>query len=305
MDIKEIYKNLIKKINSDKILINEPMNAHTSFKIGGNADILVKANSMEDIKNTIKISKEYNVPIYVLGNGSNVLVKDKGIRGIVLLIQTDSYKIEKTEKDVIVTIDAGMKLGKFAQELLKQEISGFEFASGIPGTLGGAIKMNAGAHGIEMKDIVINTTCIDYNGNIITMNNEEQQFEYRNSIFSNKEYIILQSKLKLKYGHKQYIKEKMDEYARYRKERQPINYPSAGSTFKRGKDFITAQLIDECGLKGYSIGGAKISDIHAGFIVNTGNATAKDVIELIQFTQKSVYNKLKKRIELEIEIIGE
>lgn len=305
MDIETTYKSLIKKINLEKVLINEPMSTHTSFKIGGNADILIKAKNIDDIKHAIKVSKENNVPIYVLGNGSNVLVKDKGIRGIVLLIQMDNCEINKNEREVIVTVEAGMKLGKLSQELLKQEIGGFEFASGIPGTLGGAIKMNAGAHGSEMKDVIVDTTYIDYNGNVCTINNKEQEFEYRKSIFSYNKYIILQSTLRLENSKKEYIKAKIDKYSNYRKEHQPINYPSAGSTFKRGKDFITAQLIDQCGLKGHSIGGAKISDIHAGFIINTGNATAKDVIELIKYVQKKVYEKFKKQIELEIEIIGE
>lgn len=305
MDIKKIYQCLTEKINPNKILVNEPMSNHTSFKIGGNADILIKVNNVEDIKHVIEISKKYSIPMYVLGNGSNVLVKDEGIRGIVLIIQMNNCKIEKREKESIVTVEAGMKLGKLAQELLKQEIGGFEFASGIPGTLGGAVRMNAGAHGTEMKDIVVDTTYMDYDGNINIINNKEQKFEYRRSIFCNNKYIILQSTLKLQNSKKEDIKAKMNEYANYRKEKQPINYPSAGSTFKRGNNFITAKLIDECGLKGYSIGGAKISDVHAGFIINTGNATAKDVIELAKYTKEKIYEKFKKQIELEIEVIGE
>lgn len=176
---------------------------------------------------------------------------------------------------------------------------------GIPGTIGGAIRMNAGAHGGEMKDIVVNTTYMDYDANIVTISNEEQNFSYRNSIFTKKRWIILNSTLELQYGNREQISSKMIEYANYRKEKQPINYPSAGSTFKRGEDFITAKLIDECGLKGYFIGGAKISELHAGFIINTGNATAKDVLELIEYTRKKVYEKFNKKIELEIEVIGE
>ena len=165
--------------------------------------------------------------------------------------------------------------------------------------------MNAGAHGKEMKDIVTEITAIDYSGNIHIFTNEEAKFEYRNSIFSTGEYIILQVKLLLKKGNKEEIKLKMNEYAQYRKEKQPIEYPSAGSTFKRGTDFVTAKLIDEAGLKGYSIGGAKVSEKHAGFIINTGNATAKDIIELIKYVQDKVYEKFGKKIELEIKILGE
>lgn len=165
--------------------------------------------------------------------------------------------------------------------------------------------MNAGAHGNEMKDIVINTTYMDYDGNINTISNKQQEFSYRKSIFATKKWIILSTTLELPYGNYDKIKEKMDEYANFRREKQPINYPNAGSTFKRGEDFITAKLIDEAGLKGYSIGGAKVSDLHAGFIINTGNATAKDVLELVDFITKTVYNKFGKNIELEIEVLGE
>ena len=176
---------------------------------------------------------------------------------------------------------------------------------GIPGTIGGAIKMNAGAYGKEMKDIVETTTAIDYSGNIHIFNLEENKFEYRKSIFTSERYIILESTLKLKKGKKNEIEAKMNEYMTLRKEKQPYDKPSAGSTFKRGKDFITAKLIDVCGLKGKQIGGAKVSEKHAGFIINEGNATSNDILELIEYVKKEVYKKTKKNIELEIEIIGE
>lgn len=176
---------------------------------------------------------------------------------------------------------------------------------GIPGTIGGAIYMNAGAHGKEMKDIVQTTTYIDYTGKINTISNKQHEFSYRNSIFSKQNWIILQTTLELSYGKKEEIEAKIEEYAKYRKEKQPINYPSAGSTFKRGEDYITAKLIDECGLKGYKIGGAQISNLHAGFIINTGNATAKDVEELINYTIKKVQEKFNKTIELELKVVGE
>lgn len=305
MDIEKIYEELLKQISSSKIFKNESMAKHTSFKIGGNADILVKADNIENIKKVLEIANKNNVPLYIMGNGSNILVKDNGIRGIVLTIGIDTFSIEKKEDKAIITAGAGVKLAQLAGNLLKEEIAGFEFASGIPGTIGGAVRMNAGAHGMEMKDIVIETTYMDYDGNINTISNKEQEFTYRKSIFASKKWIILNTKLELPYGTKEEISSKMAEYARYRKEKQPISYPSAGSTFKRGTDFITAKLIDECGLKGYNIGGAKISDLHAGFIINTGNATAKDVLELIEYTKKKVYEQCNKEIEVEIEIIGE
>lgn len=177
--------------------------------------------------------------------------------------------------------------------------------AGIPGTIGGAVRMNAGAHGKEMKDIVVKTTYIDFEGNINTIDSIEQDFSYRKSIFATKKWIILNTELELQYSNKEEIKLKMEEYASYRREKQPITYPNAGSTFKRGNDFITAKLIDEAGLKGYSIGGAKVSSLHAGFIINTGNATAEDVLKLIDYITKTIYKKFDKNIELEIEIVGE
>ena len=306
LDNKEILNNLEKIISKEKIKQNEPMKEHTSLKIGGPAEIFVRVSSVEELKEILKLCKTNKIPLTIVGNGSNILVLDKGIKGIVIKTNLKEIKIKNKENENIeITVDDGVQLGFLAQKLLKEEITGFEELSGIPGTIGGAIVMNAGAHGKEMKDIVTEITAIDYSGNIHIFTNEEAKFEYRNSIFSTGEYIILQVKLLLKKGNKEEIKLKMNEYAQYRKEKQPIEYPSAGSTFKRGKDFVTAKLIDDAGLKGYSIGGAKVSEKHAGFIINTGNATAKDIIELVKYVQDKVYEKFGKKIELEIKILGE
>lgn len=305
MENKEILKSLKKIISEEKINENEPMKEHTSFKIGGPAEFFVKINSIEELKNILEFCKINNIPVNIIGNGSNVLVTEKGIKGIVIKLELRKIKIYREEEKVEITVDDGIQLGFLAQKLLKEEISGFEELSGIPGTIGGAITMNAGAHGKEMKDIVTEIVAIDYDGNIHTFTNEQAQFGYRKSIFSSGKYIILQVKLSLKKGKKEEIKKRMDEYAQYRKEKQPIEFPSAGSTFKRGEDFITAKLIDEAGLKGYSIGGAKISEKHAGFIINTGNATAQDVLDLAQFVSNKVYEKFGKKIELEIKVLGE
>lgn len=306
LDNREILNNLEKIISKDKIKQNEPMKEHTSLKIGGPAEIFVRVSSVEELKEILKLCKTNKIPLTIVGNGSNILVLDKGIKGIVIKTNLKEIKIKNKENENIeITVDDGVQLGFLAQKLLKEEIAGFEELSGIPGTIGGAIVMNAGAHGKEMKDIVTEITAIDYSGNIHIFTNEEAKFEYRNSIFSTGEYIILQVKLLLKKGNKEEIKLKMNEYAQYRKEKQPIEYPSAGSTFKRGTDFVTAKLIDDAGLKGYSIGGAKVSEKHAGFIINTGNATAKDIIELVKYVQDKVYEKFGKKIELEIKILGE
>lgn len=322
----EIYNLLTDKIPEERVLQNEPMKKHTSFKIGGNAEFFVKVKTIDEISYVLNLCKENNIGLTIVGNGSNLLVKDNGIEGIVLKIEIDHVEIddietamiekkeitrniessENVEKNqVIITVGAGVLLGKLAQILLKNSISGFEFASGIPGTIGGAVKMNAGAYGAEFKDIVIETTCMNVDGEIFTLNNEEQKFEYRRSIYKDEKYIILESKLLLNYVEdSKIIKEKMDEYKASRIEKQPIEFPSAGSTFKRGADFITAKLIDECGLKGYSVGDAEVSTKHAGFVINKGNATANDVLELVEIIKKSIYEKFGKVIELEIEVVG-
>ena len=305
MENKEILKNLEKIISKERIKQNEPMKEHTSFKIGGPAEFYIKITSIKELQQILEFAKKENIKITILGNGSNILVSDKGIQGIVIKTNLKEIKIKNKEDKIEILVDDGVQLGLLAQKLLKEEITGFEELSGIPGTIGGAVVMNAGAHGKEMKDIVTEVTAIDYNGNIHIFTNEQSNFEYRHSKFSDNEYIILQVKLLLEKGKKEEIKSKMDEYAQYRKEKQPIEYPSAGSTFKRGTDFITAKLIDETGLKGYSIGGANISDKHAGFVINTGNATAQDVLDLVKYVKDTVYEKFGKKIELEIKVLGE
>ncbi len=299
MNITEIQK-LIPKEN---IYINEPMSKHTSFKIGGPAECFIKIKTIEQLKDILKYAQKENIPLTIIGNGSNLLVSDDGIKGIVLKIEIEKICQDIENGIILLTVGSGIKLGALAQKCLKEEVTGLEFASGIPGTIGGAIRMNAGAHGSEMKDIVKTVTYMTRYGEIHTITNEQAKFEYRKSLFSEKDYIILEVELQLKTGKAEEIKEKMTEYATYRKEKQPIEYPSAGSTFKRGTDFITAKLIDECGLKGYQMGGAQISEKHAGFIINKNNATAQDVINLMEYTKEQVYKKFGKKIEQEIEII--
>ena len=303
----EIYNYCTEKLGIADVKVDEPMSKHTSFKIGGTADVFVKANSIDNLKAILNFSKQNGIEYTIIGNGSNLLVKDNGIRGIVIKLDFKDIKIEKiNDKQAKVIVDAGVLLGSLAQTLAKENISGFEFASGIPGTIGGAVRMNAGAYGGEFKDIVVKTKCMDENGNIIVLNNEEQKFSYRHSIFSEEKLIILETELLLNIEeNSEEIRRKMAEYLESRKAKQPLNFPSAGSTFKRGADFITAKLIDECGLKGFSIGGAQVSEIHAGFVVNTGNATAEDVLNLVNYVKEKVFEKFGKEIELEIEVLGE
>lgn len=303
MDIANQIKNL--GIKEEKILYNEPMKKHTTFKIGGPAEIFIKIDNLEDLKKILLFASENNTKLTIVGNGSNLLVLDEGIKGITLNIKLEKIEIKEKDEKVEITVGAGEKIGKLARICLQKQITGMEELSGIPGTIGGAIRMNAGAHGKEMKDIVKAVKCIDYQGKERIFTNEELEFTYRSSIFKKEKYIITEIEIELEKGQKDEIKAKMEEYATYRREKQPIEYPSAGSTFKRGNDFITAKLIDEAGLKGYNIGDAEVSTKHSGFVINKGNATAKDVLELIEHIKKEVYQKFQKQIELEIEIIGE
>ena len=303
LNIKEILEK--SKLNKENLYYDEPMAKHTSFKIGGPADVFIKVDNIEELKKTLDLSKKNQIPLTIIGNGSNLLVTDKGIRGITAKLNLKDIEIKNENNKQIIKVEAGVPVGLLAQKLLKEEITGFEELSGIPGTIGGAVIMNAGAHGKELKDILKKVTAMDYNGNIHEFTNEECLFSYRNSRFQKEKYIILQATLELEKGNSTEIKEKMDEYMQFRKEKQPIEYPNAGSTFKRGEDFVTAKLIDEAGLKGYKVGGAQVSEKHAGFIVNVDNATAKDVIELTDYIKEKIEEKFGKKINLEIQIIGE
>lgn len=305
MKIQEIYEELQKNMKDSIIKKEENMSKHTSFKVGGNADIFIKIATIDELKYILQYTKKNNIPLTVIGNGSNILVKDSGIRGITICLDFTKIEIQEKEDKVFIEVGAGVKLAMLAAILQKKGIAGFEFASGIPGTIGGAIRMNAGAYGKEMKEIVKLVTYIDEEGNIKTEENEFMDFSYRHSRFKEKQEIIIGCTLQLEKENPDKIKEKMDEYKKLRIEKQPIDMPSAGSTFKRGTNFISAQLIDEAGLKGYSIGGAQVSLKHAGFIVNTGNATAEDILNLIDYVIKVVYEKFGKILELEVEVIGE
>ena len=301
----DLDKQLQEIVNKNNILKNEPMSKHTSLKIGGNADYFVKIKSVEELKKVLELADENDVPITIIGNGTNLLVKDGGIRGIVVKLNLNSFKIRKTSKEILITAESGMTLATLSNIAQKEEIEGLEFLSGIPGTIGGAIRMNAGAYGSEMKDVVVKTRYMTYDGKIKTLELDDHKFEYRNSIFSKLDVIIIDTTLKLKKGSKQEIETKIKEYATARRNSQPLEYPNAGSTFKRKEGIITAKLIDECGLKGFSIGDAEVSSKHAGFIINKGKATADDVLKLVEHVKKEIKNKYNLDLELEILVLGE
>lgn len=299
--MQEIYNELTKKIDISRIYINELMKNHTSFKIGGPADLFIKVNNIQELNFILKTNKKHNMPITIIGNGSNVLVSDKGIRGIVINLNFNNIKVEGN----FIIAEAGAMLSKVANVAYENSLSGCESIAGIPGTIGGAIKMNAGAYGQEMKNLVVETTYLDNNLEIKTINNYEHKFSYRKSIFSENDNIIIATKLQLEKEETEKIKEKMKELFIERKSKQPLKYPSAGSVFKRGENFIAAELIDKAGLKGYNVGDAYVSEKHAGFIINKGEAKAKDVVELIKQIKKIVYAKFNKELELELKILGE
>lgn len=324
MSIKEMIEKSNLKIDKEKILYNEPMKKYTTFKVGGPAECLIKISSKEDLKEILKFANENNIQITVLGNGSNVLVQDKGIKGITLIIKIEKIEIENQAENsnnnkgknkeenngndnakVRIKLGAGEKIAKVGIKFSKEGLTGFEEISGIPGTIGGAVRMNAGAHNREMKDVIKTVKCLDYQGNEKTFTDEEMNFGYRTSILKTEKYIAIEVEIELDKGNSEEIKEKMDMYKEKRKNSQPLEYPSAGSTFKRGEDFITAKLIDEAGLKGTKVGDAEVSTKHGGFIINKGNATASDILELVQIIKNKIYEKYQKKIELEVEVLGE
>ena len=290
-------------LNENKIsyLENEPMNTHCSFKTGGNADIFVAANSVDDVKNIIDFCRETNTPLTVIGNGSNLLVSDRGIEGIILSL-TELNKAEVDQNTL--TLQSGISLSRACLLALENSLTGLEFAYGIPGSIGGAVYMNAGAYGGEMADIIVSATVLTPTGNIITIEKGGMELGYRTSIFKTKGCIILSAKFCLEKGEKTEIKAKMDELMNRRRDKQPLQYPSAGSTFKRPKGHFAGALIEQAGLKGSTVGGAMVSEKHAGFIINYNDATTDNIVDLIKYVKKSVKEKFGIELEKEIIYIG-
>ena len=293
MNLIEILKEITSEEN---IFVNEPMSKHTTFKTGGNADFLVIPQNKEEMIKLLKL----DVKKTIIGNGSNLLVKDGGIRGLV--IKTTGLKNFSVDEEVI-TAESGVLLSKISNIAKDNSLTGFEFACGIPGTLGGAVMMNAGAYGGEMSHVVIETTYASLDGNVFTTQNHE--FGYRKSLFMNNSYIVLESKIKLKKGNKEEIENQMKDLMKRRNEKQPVNKPSAGSTFKRPEGYFAGKLIEDAGLKGHKIGDAEVSNLHAGFIINNGKATSKDILDLIKYVQDKVKNEFGVDLEPEVRIIGE
>ncbi len=276
---------------------------YTSFKIGGNCKYLVKPNSFTQIQQVVCCIKNNATDYYFLGNGSNVLVSDEGYDGVIVLI-TNSLSSINLIDETTIECDAGTTLTKLCHFALDNSLSGLEFAFGIPGTVGGAIYMNAGAYGGEIKDIIKSCTYLNENNEICNMGADELNLSYRNSVFNDTNCCILKGAFSLLKSNKQQIKEKMDDYISRRKSKQPLEYPSAGSTFKRPEGNYASALIEQCGLKGYTVGGAMVSDKHSGFIVNKENATCKDILTLVSYVKEDVYKKTGYTLEIEIKTLG-
>lgn len=296
-------KYAAENFDSENVLLLEPMAAHTTFKVGGAADFFIKISSRQQLVKTVPYLNALGLSYFVLGNGSNLLVSDNGYQGVILQIgaQMGNITVDGTK----ITVQAGAPLAKLAKTAMEHGLSGLEFASGIPGTVGGAVMMNAGAYGGEMEQVVSSVTVLAKDGSELTLSHDDMEFSYRSSILKNRSFIILEAEFTLQPGDTKQIQAKMEEYGQSRREKQPLQYPSAGSTFKRPAGCYAGKLIMDAGLRGYRIGGAQVSEKHCGFIVNVGNAQASDIYELIQEVQERVYEKFGVRLEPEIIMLGE
>lgn len=290
-------------VGSDNIVSDEPMRKHTTFRIGGNADIFVRPESKEQIAEILRLCRKQDVPYFILGNGSNLLVGDRGFRGVVINIMDNMNDIKVDGG--IIKAQAGAMLIKVSRAARDNSLTGLEFASGIPGTIGGAIYMNAGAYGGEMKDVVTQVTAMDAEGEIYTFGTDELEFSYRHSVIQQRDLIVLDVTMKLAAGDQKIIDDRMSELAVARRTKQPLEYHSAGSTFKRPEGYFAGKLIMDAGLRGYRVGDAQVSEKHCGFVVNRGNATADDVIKLIDDVKVKVSEEYDVVLEPEVRMIGE
>lgn len=325
--MQEMRSKLEYIVGNENVLTGEPMAKHTTFRVGGPADYFVTPETEAQLRDVMRVCREEQVPYFVMGNGSNLLVSDEGYRGIIIQLYDKFNKIEyfqnssadmsqcgptgvkadgaETETHYcVVKAQAGVMLGKLGNELAKKGVTGFEFATGIPGTVGGAVRMNAGAYGGEMKDILACATVMDENGLFSEMTAEELELGYRTSNIVKNKYTVVAATFRLAYGDKETVQKTIADLAGKRREKQPLEYPSAGSTFKRPEGHFAGQLIQEAGMKGYSVGGAQVSEKHAGFVINKGNATAADIIRLTDDVKMKVKEMSGVELELEVRKLG-
>ena len=300
---KEIREKFCELLGKDKVLFEEPMSSHTTFRIGGPAEVFLMPESYEQIRSALALCREEGVPYFVLGNGSNLLVSDSGYRGVIIQMDRNMGDIEL--KGTEIRACAGALLSSVAAAARKASLTGFEFAGGIPGTLGGAVVMNAGAYGGEMKDVLREVTVMTKEGDIRVIPSDRLELGYRTSIIKKTGYLVLEAVISLEKGDPQAIQEKTKELASKRTEKQPLDYPSAGSTFKRPEGYFAGKLIMDSGLRGFRVGGAQVSEKHCGFVINTGGATAKDVKELMDHVIRTVKENYNITLETEVKFLGE
>lgn len=303
MENNKIENKFCACLGSDNVYKNEPMKKHTTFRIGGPADYYLCPHSVKEVQRVMEICREEKLPYFILGNGSNLLVSDKGYRGAVIQLWKNVSDIRV--KGCMIEAMAGASLAKIAAQALEEGLTGMEFAAGIPGTLGGAVVMNAGAYGGEMKDILKEALVMDSEGKVFTLDKKELKLGYRTSAVKENGYIVLSAVLELRMGKREEIRKLMEELKQKRIDKQPLDMPSAGSTFKRPEGYFAGKLIMDTGLRGFSVGGAQVSEKHCGFVVNTGEATASDVLALIREVQKRVREKFGVELETEVKFLGE
>ena len=298
----ELYNRLCTITKQENVMKDEPMKKHTTFRIGGPADYFVTPESKEEIQAIVELCKKEEIPYSVIGNGSNLLVGDKGYRGVILQIFKKMNQIRVEENKIYA--GAGALLSKIAATALSESLTGFEFAAGIPGTLGGGVAMNAGAYGGEIKDCIVSAKVLTKEGERVVLKKEDLQLSYRNSVILQKGYLVLEATFSFEKGNPAEIQEEIKELNKRRREKQPLEYPSAGSTFKRPEGYFAGKLIMDAGLRGFQVGGAQVSEKHCGFLINAGGATASDVMELIRQIQAKVKEQFGVTLEPEVKFLG-
>ena len=297
----EIKQKFCREFGSDRVLLEEPMKRHTTFRIGGPAEVFVMPGNREEVQRILEICRTEDLPYFILGNGSNLLVSDKGYQGVVVQLYRNFGQIRV--EDSRIHAQAGALLSGIAAAAREASLTGFEFAGGIPGTLGGAVVMNAGAYGGEMKDVLKEVTVLTPEGGVLTLQADELHMGYRTSVIKEAGYIVLEAVISLEKGDQEEIRSRMQELAGLRTSKQPLSYLSAGSTFKRPEGYFAGKLIMDSGLRGYQVGGAQVSEKHRGFVINTGNATAKDVTTLMTDPQRTVMETYGVQLEPEVKLL--
>lgn len=300
---KKIYHKLVQIVGEERVRTDEPMKSHTTFRVGGPADFFVTPETSEEVRAVIDMCRSEEIDCHIIGNGSNLLVSDRGVRGVVVQIAKAMNKIESNGEQI--RAQAGALLSEVAAHALKDGLAGFEFAAGIPGTLGGACVMNAGAYGGEMKDVLYEVTVLTPQGEFRILKEDELELGYRTSVIARKGYIVLEAVIRLKKGDEEEIRRQMEDLRDRRISKQPLEYPSAGSTFKRPEGYFAGKLIQDAGLRGYTFGGAQVSEKHCGFVINRGDATAAEVAELMRRVADKVEEQFKVRLEPEVKRLGD